>query len=122
MFVKRRVPSSRLLPARPKDQAPTVDSNVLKVREILGFDRFEAFHENLPEGTPVFKVTQPVRVKTNPNKSGSAFSQMTEYAVFGGYLDTAEGVKALVVYTERENDDGSFDHGLVKITQVRTIV
>jgi hypothetical protein len=120
MFVKKRSKSGTLFAARVKE-APVVPliEKVLNVRSLVGFDRFEARFDDLPNGTAEFKLNQPVRVKSNPNKSGSAFSQMVEFAIFGGYLDTADGIKALVVYTERENDDGSFDYGLVMLSQIR---
>ena len=60
------------------------------------------------------------KVKTNPNKSGSAFAAMYEHAILAGYMRCYDGkIKALVVYTERQNDDESYDYGFVPLSNFK---
>ena len=84
------------------------------LRAAIGFERFECKDNKLP-----YKVGDKVRVKTHVNRSGSAFSQMAEEAIFGGYVETTEGLKALVMMTEREDDKGNYDYLVVPTNHLR---
>lgn len=60
------------------------------------------------------------KVRVNPNKSGSAFSQMWEMGILAGFVRSGSGaINALVVFTERPNDDGSYDFGFVPLSRFK---
>lgn len=96
------------------DLSNTID----KIKERVGFSRFEivnpspALQENLARFP---KVGYLCRVRLNKNKTGSAFSAMWEFAAVAGYMETADGLKAMVVFTERESADADLDWAFVPV-------
>lgn len=54
------------------------------------------------------------------NKSGSAFCQIQEQALVGGYMRTADGLKALIVFSDRPKDEnGYYDFAFLPVAQVK---
>lgn len=107
-------------------RATYIDGKAEAVREQIQFDKFKLDMTSLSadeeaELDSVPNLDTGVLVKTNPNKSGSAFSMMKEHAILAGFMRTDFGIKALVVFTERPNDDGSFDFGFVKLSQLKKV-
>ncbi len=89
--------------------------DIYSLRAKLAFSNYECPR---PESSP-FEISDRVVVRVHPTKSGSAFGQMTEPAIVGGYVDTIDGVKVLVMYIDREDLYGEFDYELVLLRQVR---
>jgi hypothetical protein len=60
------------------------------------------------------------RVKLQPNAKSSAYGQMWEYAVVAGFMQGQDDIKALVIFTEREDaDTNEYDWSFVAISQLR---
>jgi hypothetical protein len=91
-------------------------------RSRSGFARFELVNPSPAAQESLARFPgagEMCRVMLNPNRSGSAFSSMWEFAAIAGFLETADGLKAMVVFTEREADDGNYDWAFVPITSLR---
>lgn len=88
------------------------------LKERVGFTRFEISIPS-PEVEAVLaqlpEVGHLCRVRLNKNKTGSAYSSMWEYAAVAGYTETADGLKAMVVFTERESADKDHDWAFVPV-------
>lgn len=89
--------------------------DIQSLRLKLAFATYECAQ---PDDCP-FGIDDQVSVRVHPTKSGSAYAQMSEPARVGGFIDTIEGTKALVMFTEREDDQGDLDYELVLLSQLR---
>ena len=102
-----------------------VNGYALEVREAINFDQFKldpALITN-QERDQLLRIPQldsGCVVRTHPTKSGSAFSQMEEPAILAGLIRADEGIKALVVFTERPVKT-RYDFGFVSLNQIRKV-
>jgi hypothetical protein len=102
-----------------------VDAHAKRVRDQINFHshQLQVSDMTLAEIEQLLSIPQVDSgciVKTHPNKSGSAFAQMTEYGIVAGFMrghDTS--IRVLVVLTERPNDDGSYDYAFFPIKQIK---
>lgn len=98
-----------------------------KVRDRINFrafalDRSDMTKEERAQLKLLPRIDSPCLVKTNPNRSGSAFAQMKEHAILAGYMRSRDqSIRALVIYTERQDDLGDYDFGLVALSQIRLV-
>ena len=94
------------------------------LRNKVEFEVFEVDLKMNPEYRDVLsklpKVTEECRVKHSLLSVKSAFGGMWEYAVICGYTNTMDGLKALVLFTERELVDGDYDWALVPVAQIKS--
>lgn len=101
-----------------------VDGIAQRVRDSINFEKFAVQVTELTKEEINLLLTLPqvdsgCLVRTNPNKSGSAFSQMKEHAIIAGFMRGSTGtIRALVVYTERPDDD-SYEYGFVDLSQIK---
>lgn len=104
-----------------------LDGIAESVRQRINFERFQLDITTLSLAEVDLLLSVPevdtgCRIKKMPNRSGSAFSQMTELGIVAGFMRSSdESIKVLVVYTERPNDDGSYDFGFVNLSQVKCL-
>jgi hypothetical protein len=104
-----------------------IDGNAEQVRNAINFHKFELDTSTLSieENDLLLSLPQVDSVcviKTNPNKSGSAFAQMKEYGIIAGFMRGHDkSIRVLVVYTERPNDDGTFEYGFVSPSQIKHV-
>ena len=101
-----------------------IDSRIRIVRNRIGFDRFELDLSSLSRDQRDVmrkypKVGAPARVKLHPQAKSSAYGQMWEYVLVAGYMQGDQGVKALVIFTEREDDQGELDFAFVDVNQIK---
>jgi hypothetical protein len=102
-----------------------LDGTAESIRQRINFDAFKLDTETLSIYEidlllSIPEVDTGCRIKKVNNKSGSAFSQMSELGIVAGFMRSSdESIKVLVVYTERPNDDGSYDFGFVGLGQVK---
>lgn len=89
--------------------------DIQSLRAKLAFGTYEC---KQPVDCP-FAINEVVSVRVHPTKSGSAYGGMAEPARVGGFIDTVEGTKALVMFTDREDDRGDYDYELVLVSQLR---
>lgn len=61
----------------------------------------------------------PCRVFPSTCCAGSAFAQMNEPALNGGFLRTDEGLKVLAIFTERPVVDCKYEFGFYLIARVK---
>ena len=107
------------------DKAFLINGHAEATRERIHFSQFAVTADSLSKDEVELLARLPeldtgCKVRTNPNKSGSAFSQMWEMGILAGFVRTDDGsLKALVVYTERPNDDGSYDFGFVALSKFK---
>jgi hypothetical protein len=100
----------------------TVQEALEQVKDSIGFARFELVNPSPAAQESLARFPgagEMCRVMLNRNRSGSAFSSMWEFAAIAGFVETADGLKAMVVFTEREADDGNYDWAFVPITSLR---
>lgn len=98
-------------------------ASIERIKARIGFERFEL---KLNAATREQKLLlaskpspgRPCRVKLFSDAK-SAYGQMWEYAVVGGYIESDRGIKAFVIFTERENADGDEDFGFVDLRQIK---
>ncbi len=102
-----------------------VDGNAERVRNAINFHKFELDLSTLSVEEIDLLLSLPqvdsgCTIKTNPNKSGSAFSRMKEYGIIAGFMRGHDkSIRVLVVYTERPNDDDTFEYGFVSTSQIK---
>lgn len=101
-----------------------VDGKAEAVRERIKFKQFaldesQCSEQELSVLASMPKMDTGCEVRVNPNRSGSAFAQMTELAILAGYIRTDFGIKALIVWTERPNDNGTYDFGFVPLSSFK---
>ncbi len=107
------------------DKAFLVNGHAEATRERIRFNQFAVTAESLSPDEVAALARLPeldtgCKVRTNPNRSGSAFAQMWEMGILAGFVRTDDGtLKALVVFTERPNDDGSYDFGFVALSKFK---
>ena len=81
-----------------------------QVRASLNFDAHELDHRRLTDEQRLLLQAKPktgskCRVSRNPKARSSAYGQVWEFGEVCGYMQSAEGVRALVILTEREDAD-----------------
>ena len=95
------------------------------LKDRIGFERFELDYTALSEAQQrvlavLPKAGQRCRVRRAGPKTASAYCQMWEFAVIGGYMQSVDGVKALVLFTEREDaDTDELDWAFVCVSSIR---
>jgi hypothetical protein len=96
-----------------------------ETRERIGFDPFgldmtSLTREERESLALIPSMDEGCKIRTNPNRSGSAFAQMYEHGILAGLMRSHDGtIKALVVYTERQNDDNTYDHGFIPLSHFK---
>ena len=107
------------------DKKYFVDGKAEAVRERIEFDKFKLDPSSLTVEEIDMLLHLPEMdagclVRTNPpNKSGSAFSQMYEHCILAGFMRSGFSIKALVVHTERQDADGSYDYSMVPLNHIK---
>ena len=98
-----------------------IAAEIERLKEHIGFERFELVNPSpaARESLARFPAVGEMCRVSNKNKTGSAFSSMWEYAAIAGFLETADGLKAMVVFTERESADDGYDWAFVPVTTLR---
>lgn len=85
-------------------------ATIERVRDAVNFDSHELDYRRLTDEQRLLLQAKPktgskCRVRRNPNARSSAYGQMWEFGEVCGYMQSAEGVRALVIFTEREDAD-----------------
>ena len=100
-----------------------VAETISKVRTLLNFDKFSLLATDATneehESMSAFHISSRCMVKTHKAVKGSAFSGMSEAGLVAGYMRGNESLMVLVVYTERPDDLGGYDWGIVEFSQLR---
>lgn len=98
---------------------------IVSLKDRIGFGRFELDYTALSDAqqhilSSLPKAGRHCRVRRAGPKTASAYCQMWEFAVIGGYMQSADGVKALVLFTEREDaDTDELDWAFVCVSSIR---
>ena len=100
-----------------------VDGIAQRVRDAINFEQYAVPVSELSTQEIDLLLTLPqvdsgCMVRVNPNKSASAFAQMKEHALIGGFMRGSQGnLRVLVIYTERP-DGNNFEYGFVDPSQI----
>jgi hypothetical protein len=105
----------------------TLHHNIIAgVRARVLFEKFEmtdkdASQDELDQLSRLPSVGTACIARTHGNnKSGSAFCQIQEQALVGGYLRTPDGLKALIVFHDRpKSEEGYYDFAFLLVAQVK---
>ncbi len=98
--------------------------SILNIKLKTNFARYECLVECmskqlLDQVAHLPSVGNLCQVRLHPEAKSSAFSQMWEPAILGGYIESEQGLKALVIFTEREDADGDEDFEFVPVAVLR---
>lgn len=81
-----------------------------RIKDKIRFEQYElrsrtCSKEQQQELSSLPKLFSVCRLRMHPKARSSAYGQMWEYVMVGGYTQTPDGIKALVIFTERESAD-----------------
>jgi hypothetical protein len=103
----------------------TAQDIIERAREHMNFAKFELDISTCTLDELVLMVNTPeegsaCRAFLNAPVAGSAFSQMYEHALHGGYVRCSNCIKVLVVFTERPPmRSGLYEYALLPIERVK---
>lgn len=95
-----------------------------QVRARIGFAKFELDITTCTLDELVLMINTPeegTACKAYPNApvAGSAFSQMYEHALHGGFIRCPSGIKVLVIYTERPATWHGYEFEMLPLERIK---
>ncbi len=100
-------------------------ATIERVRDAVNFDRYELDYRHLNDEQKAVLAGKPkagskCRVRRHPKARSSAYGQMWEFGEVCGYMPSGDSVRALVIFTEREDADSTAaEWAFVEIASIR---
>ena len=97
---------------------------IAQVRARMDFTKYELDITQCSLDELVAMINTPeegsmCRAYANSPVAGSAFSQIHEYAIHGGYIRCDTGIKVLVIYTERPRSWSGYEFALLPMERIK---